>query len=549
MRGCRVKPAADALKQAVIYLRVSTARQADTDHDPEGYSIPAQREACRRAAAAIDAVVIDEYVDRGESARSIDRPQLQRMLARLEQGGVDYVVVHKLDRLARSLIDDVAINLAMKQAGVELVSASEQINDTPSGKLLHGIMASIAEFYSRNLSQEAAKGLHQKAKMGGTTSRAPLGYLNVRQIVDGREIRTVAVDPERAPFIQWAFEAFSSGRYSIKTLTDALAARGLRTRPSPKRAANALSKSRVQLMLNSRYYLGFTNFRGVEYPGRHEALVTPETFQKVQAVLRAHDNVGERQRIHNHYLKGKLYCSRCGARLCLTHSRGNGGQYFYFFCLNRQRGLGCRQRYMAAEEVEDAVVRYYATVQLEPARITHLREVIFDQLRIQQAASVREAERQDKRLKRLERERRKLLEAYYEADLPIELLKAEQRRINQEVTEAARIVKATQLEASLASGQVTKALKLLEDCHEAYRQAGPQIRRMFNHVFFKALYLEEGDVVRADYADAFAELLADDLAGRLEHEGKNPEKLFAGPGSNKDDLVGATGFEPVTSAV
>src|SRR5436309_411234 len=132
---------------AVIYIRVSSSQQADTDYDPEGFSIPAQREACIRKAAAIGAQVVQEFVDRGESAKTANRPGLQALLARLEQDDITHVIVHKVDRLARNRADDVAIAMKIKSHGAQLVSATENIDETPSGRLLHGIMSSIAEFY------------------------------------------------------------------------------------------------------------------------------------------------------------------------------------------------------------------------------------------------------------------------------------------------------------------------------------------------------------------------------------------------------------------
>ena len=101
---------------AAIYLRVSTKEQAERDGDPDGYSIPAQREACRRKATNLGASVIEEFVDRGESAKTANRPELQRMLAFVQEQRVTYVIVHKVDRLARSRADDVAINLASSSA-------------------------------------------------------------------------------------------------------------------------------------------------------------------------------------------------------------------------------------------------------------------------------------------------------------------------------------------------------------------------------------------------------------------------------------------------
>ena len=107
-------------KTAVTYLRVSTADQATRGGREEGFSIPAQREANTRKAASLGATIVDEFVDAGESATSAKRPELQRMLTYVREQHVDYCIVHKLDRLARSRADDVAIHFALKQAGVTL---------------------------------------------------------------------------------------------------------------------------------------------------------------------------------------------------------------------------------------------------------------------------------------------------------------------------------------------------------------------------------------------------------------------------------------------
>src|SRR5437868_1847312 len=127
------------------------------------------------------------------------------MLRYLVEHPVQYVIVHKIDRLARNRADDVEINLAIQQTGATLVSVTENIDQTPSGRLLHGIMSDIAEFYSANLAHEVMKGLHQKARNGGTIGKAYLGYLNVRHIANGTETRTVEIDPQRGPLMAWAF--------------------------------------------------------------------------------------------------------------------------------------------------------------------------------------------------------------------------------------------------------------------------------------------------------------------------------------------------------
>src|SRR3954454_2317449 len=141
-------PDAAAEPTAVIYLRVSTKEQAQRGGAAEGFSIPAQREACRRKAEQLGAEVVEEFIDAGESARSADRPSLQQLLRYVVDTGVDFVIVHKVDRLARNRYDDAVITAQLQAAGARLVSVTENIDQTPSGLLLHGIMSSIAEFYS-----------------------------------------------------------------------------------------------------------------------------------------------------------------------------------------------------------------------------------------------------------------------------------------------------------------------------------------------------------------------------------------------------------------
>ena len=158
---------------AVTYQRVSTKEQATTGGRDEGFSIPAQREANRRKAETLGAHVVAEFVDAGKSARSAKRPELQRMLDYIATDQVTYCIVHKVDRLARNRLDDVDIHRHLIDADVQVVSATENIDETPSGMLLHGIMSSIAEFYSRNLAAEVTKGMTQKVANGGTPSAHP----------------------------------------------------------------------------------------------------------------------------------------------------------------------------------------------------------------------------------------------------------------------------------------------------------------------------------------------------------------------------------------
>ena len=330
---------------AVSYLRVSTREQAEKGGTDEGFSIPAQREATRRKAEQLGAGILEEFIDAGASAKSADRPELMRMIQYVKANKVSYCIVHKVDRLARNRADDVSIHLALQQCGVMLVSATENIDETPSGMLLHGIMSSIAEFYSRNL--------------------------DVRKLDElGRELRTVELDPERAPMIEWAFKAYTSGDWSVSQLHDELTSRGLRSLPTPRRPAKPLAVSTVHRMLTNPYYKGDVIYRGTRYKGNQPPLVPAEVWYQVQSVLTAHQHAVEATQVHGHYLKGTVHCGQCGSRLIVSNAKNrHGNVYCYFVCSGRHsKRTDCTRQAMLIEDVEKLVEDYYKRVQITPAQ-------------------------------------------------------------------------------------------------------------------------------------------------------------------------------------
>ncbi len=512
-------------KRAVIYLRVSTSEQVKTDFDADGLSIRAQREACGRMADQLGAAVVDEYVDRGESAKSAARPALQEMLKRLRaEADVDYVIVHKVDRLARSREDDIAIAVAIRQAGAQLVSATENIDQTPQGKLLHGIMATIAEFYSANLATEAKKGMFQKAKSGGTPGLAPLGYLNIRQRVDGKEIRTVVVDEERAPHIRWVFTEYATGNWSMKELAHTLNKRGLRTRAIGAYPEREVLHTHVEAILKNPYYTGVVTYDGVEYPGRHEALISRELFEQVQAIRESRGKSREKIHKHPHYLKGSLVCGYCSNRLGVTKSRGNGGIYPYFYCLGRQgKRAVCSFRYVLMATVEARVEEQWQAVQLTPTQISGLRKTVLRDLGEVTKLSAEERSRQEKRLARLAKQRAKAKEAYYSDAIPLEDFRDEQRRIFREETEATKIISRCNLEYEELKVTAEDVLALLGNAYALYQQATPTIRRMLNQAVFAHIAVfsnEAGVVARGARTEGFAGLTGDKAGGASSDERK-----------------------------
>jgi len=148
------KSETELLGTAAIYARVSSTGQLGRDGDEDGYSLPAQVDACKREAISRNTRMVKVYLERAESARSDDRPVLQQMLRELPALGVKYLIVHKVDRLARNRLDDATLYQRLVGMGITLVSATENIDETPAGRLMHGMLASFAEYYSNNLATE-----------------------------------------------------------------------------------------------------------------------------------------------------------------------------------------------------------------------------------------------------------------------------------------------------------------------------------------------------------------------------------------------------------
>ncbi len=209
-----------------------------------------------------------------------------------------------------------------------------------------------------------------------------------------------------------------------------MTARGLTTAPGRQKAGRPLGVSHLHKLLRNPYYVGIVRYRGVVYAGRHEPLVTPETWHEVQKVLAAKYLTGEEDRDHPHDLKGSIYCGQCGSRLIVNHAKGNGGSYPYFVCGGRQRDpASCKQRAVRIEQVEAAICAYYGTVQLPAEEVERLRAFLGQELAKLRSESDRERGVQERRLRKLQGEREKLLQSHYADAIPLELLKSEQNRL------------------------------------------------------------------------------------------------------------------------
>lgn len=569
--------------RAVIYLRVSSAGQVKRDYDPEGISIPAQREACLRKAKDLGVTVIDEYVEPGRTATEMTkREAFQRMLARVRsQGDVDYIIIYQLSRMARNRYDDAVVMADLRKRGVTLVSATESIDDSPVGQLMHGILATFNEYQSRQSGVDIAYKMGQKARNGGTIGRARLGYLNHIDHSEGRVIRTIVVDDERAPFVQLAFELYDTGDYTLDELADELYDRGLRTRPTAKHPAKKVSINKLSQMLRDRYYLGYVTYKGEEIRGRHDPLIDEDLFDRVQDRLNSRTAAKERRRVHHHYLKGSVFCGRCRRagitqRMIIQRTvNRHGTEYLYFFCRNKRDGT-CQAPHVHIDLVEDAVERHYASIRFTPAFIDDVRSQVDTVIREQEKSARLLHKQLSGQLAELDTQEENLIDLAADGTLPQTKVKAKLRDIERQRKHLTGRLDTASADLTDSARLIEASLQLLENPHELYRRCTEQQRRLLNQAVFHGLYIEDEEITHGDLHEPFGQLHALQrrrAAGRDSDESApaipqprnskkatrksgGPSSLFgveillqdlnAGRGSNNNPNVELRGVEPLT---
>lgn len=307
---------ADALR-AVAYARVSSKEQ-----EKEGFSIPAQQKLLRGYALEHRISIVEEYVDI-ETAKQTGRTKFEEMVRHLKtRPHIRVILVEKTDRLYRNLkdwvtLDELDIEIHLIKEGIVLSRDSKS-----SEKFVHGIKVLMAKNYIDNLSEEARKGMQEKAEQGIWPSKAPLGYRNVTG-PDGKKI--IEVDPRFAGTIAHLFGWYATGTLSLKEVAEQAKCAGLVFR----RTGGPLPVSNIHAILRNRLYTGDYEWNGRRYKGRHQPLVTQELWDRVQGILDGRNARKIRSTHRDFAFHGLLNCGHCG---CALVGELKKGRYVYYHC-------------------------------------------------------------------------------------------------------------------------------------------------------------------------------------------------------------------------
>ena len=345
-----------------IYARVSSERQ-DVD-----LSISSQLKALRDYASHNGHISVKEYVDEAESGRSIDRPGFKQMIVTARQKPLQFeaILVWKLSRFACNREDSIIYKSLLRKHGVQVISINEPVEDTPSGRLLEGIIEVIDEFYSANLAQDVTRGMRETASRGFYPGGPPpYGYRRVK-VQDGSVQRVkLEPDPVTVTVVERIFKECLSGKGLIE-ITRGLNGDGLSTRKNKK-----WSKTSVHTILKNEVYTGvliWGQLAKKRNGGNHlphirvedawPTIVGRETFENVQMKLKARaPKITHPRVIHSEYiLSGLVRCKNCNAAM-IGHAV-KSGKFFYYMCGNaRRRGRGlCTTPLLPKDRIENFVV-------------------------------------------------------------------------------------------------------------------------------------------------------------------------------------------------
>ncbi len=356
-----------------VYTRKSTEERLDHAFN----SLDAQRESAEAFIASQKAegwvCLPDRFDDGGHTGANTERPALKRLLADIEAGKIDGVVVYKVDRLSRSLLDFAKLMGAFDKYGVSFVSVTQAFNTTHSmGRLTLNILLSFAQFEREIISErtrDKIAAMRRRGKWSG--GHPPLGY-DVLSSLGGSNLMVNTQESERVRAI---FVLYIEMQSLIQTAKE-LNRRGWTTKrwiTSKGTEAGGLpfDKSSVSRLLGNVVYLGMVRYKDEVHPGEHEAIIDEATFQRVTVMLRSNGRAGGTH-IRNKsgaLLKGLLRCKPCNKSMMYSFTTKGNRRYRYYTCITAQKQGwdACSSKSVPAEQIERFVIEQIRAIGKDPA--------------------------------------------------------------------------------------------------------------------------------------------------------------------------------------
>jgi len=358
------KPEPPKILRCAIYTRKSTSAGLEKDFN----SLDAQREACEACIRSHSfegwECNPDDFSDGGFTGANTDRPGFQKLLEHVRKGKVDVVVVYKVDRLSRSLVDFAQVMEHFNRHGAAFVSVTQNFSTTdPVGRLTLNMLMSFAEFEREMITERIRdKVLAQRRKGKWTGGHAPFGYEN-------RNHKLEVLDSE-APWARLVFAWYLEGQSAL-AISQRLNDEGVPLKTARKLRARPWTKDLVLRILRNRLYLGELHCRGEFVIAEHSALIDPDVFERVQKMFEP--KVRRRKafsRNPTYLVRGTLRCGNCGVAMTSASTHRDGRTHRYYRCTTRDKmgKKACGTKQLPAEAIERFVVEHLRNALTAPGQ-------------------------------------------------------------------------------------------------------------------------------------------------------------------------------------
>lgn len=385
--------------RCAIYTRKSTEKGLEQEFN----SLDAQREACEAYILSQKhagwVALSEPYDDGGFSGGNMERPAMQKLISDIERGKIDSVVVYKIDRISRSLLDFAKLMELFERHNVSFTSITQQFStDTAMGRLTLNILLSFAAF-EREIAAERVKdkvtASRKKGKYCG--GRPPFGY-----DVDYTHKRLV-VNPEEAKTVQWMFKRYTEIG-SCLDIARELDAKGITTKTWITKKGTVHDGGKwssyfVYRALNSPTYLGFVEYEGERYPGEHEAIISQKLWDAVQRTKQAKGDRKSTQETHENksLLRGIIRCGHCDQAMIGSYTKRGEKVYRYYVCNHAAKHgyKSCPVASVPAGDIEEAVLGQLRRIMQSPEMVAQTFHALGEMQRTEDdpdASGVTEAE-------------------------------------------------------------------------------------------------------------------------------------------------------------
>lgn len=409
------------MKKAAAYARFSSENQTDD-------SIEAQLRAIIEYAEKNGYEIVEKYIDRARSAKSDDRPEFQRMIRDAKSKKFDAVIIHKIDRFARNIKDAAWYKAELNQYGVDLLSVSEDLTGA-SGDLIFNIMASVADWYLKNLKNEINTKVRITAEkayfLGGIP---PYGYdveETYEEISFGERVKKIprkqyVINEKEAEVVKLMFELAAKGYSSIKI------EKYLNKNGYTNRKGNKWSYSTIYDILRNPKYKGTYVWARGNHRTSHikrddavvvknaiPAIISEELWNKAHAEMKKKRKM--RKSKHKYLLKGLIYCGVCGA-----HMTPYGGTYPRYVCSEWQKAKNNREKgdhftSISKQKVENFVIDFLLNDVFGGLNTNELLQRIKAMMQLKEQKHKDEIFEERKRMNSLKEKKKRLEESFIDA--------------------------------------------------------------------------------------------------------------------------------------